>query len=165
VCMQKQTHMRRDFAFLKSRRMKAAKLYEQGETQAAVHHRLRVSRTTAQRWYEAWRVSGQTGLQGEGRAGRKPRLTALQLKKVAQALLQGPQAFGYANELWTLPRVAKAIEKITQVSYHPGHVWRVLRQMDWSLQRPVSRARERNEKKIRAWVSKEWLRIKKKPAV
>ena len=33
----------------------------------------------------------------------------------------------------------------TGVEYHPGHVWRLLRQMGWSLQKPGRRALERNE--------------------
>ena len=30
------------------------------------------------------------------------------------------------------------------VDYHEGHVWKILRGLGWSPQRPVGRARERN---------------------
>ena len=44
-----------------------------------------------------------------------------------------------------MPRVAEVIERLTQVRYHPGHVWRLLRGLNGSLPRPARRARERDE--------------------
>jgi transposase len=55
---------------------------------------------------------------------------------------------GCTTSLWTSARVAHVIETECGVRYHPGHVWRILRQLGWSCQRPV-RALERNEEKIR----------------
>jgi Winged helix-turn helix len=59
--------------------------------------------------------------------------------------VRGPTAHGYATQLWTLARVAEVIERITGVRYHPGHVWRLLRELGWSVQRPARRAAERDE--------------------
>ena len=50
---------RRDFEALERRRMRAIRLFEQGETQAAVARRLDVSRTTAMRWAQAWEEEGR----------------------------------------------------------------------------------------------------------
>jgi transposase len=48
-----------------------------------------------------------------------------------------------------MPRVAEAIEQVTGVSLHPGHVWYLLRgQLDWTWQRPARRAVERNEEAV-----------------
>ena len=44
-----------------------------------------------------------------------------------------------------------------------GPVWKILRGLGWSPQRPVGRARERNEAAIRSWQRKTWPGIKKKP--
>ena len=152
---------RRDFAGLERRRMRAVRLFEQGETQAAVARRLRVSRTTAMRWAAAWEDEGREGLRAAGRAGRKPRVSPEQLERIEQALREGPRAMGYRTELWTLPRVAELIEKITAVRYHPGHVWRVMRQLGWSLQKPTTRARERDEQAIARWMKTTWPALKK----
>ena len=154
---------RRDFEGLERRRMRAVRLFEQGETQASVSRRLGVSRTTAMRWAQAWVQEGRDGLRATGRAGRKPRLSKDQLHQVEQALLEGPLAFGYATELWTLPRVAELIHRVTGVRYHPGHVWRVMRQLGWSLQKPTTRARERDEESIQRWVKTTWPAVKKTP--
>lgn len=143
--------------------MRAVRLFEQGETQAVVARRLGVSRQTAMRWAAAWTDAGREGLHGAGRAGRKPRVSSEQLDQVEQGLLEGPRTLGYRTELWTLPRVAELIQRITDVRYHPGHVWRVMRQLGWSLQKPTTRARERDEEAIERWVKTTWPALKKTP--
>jgi hypothetical protein len=41
------------------------------------------------------------------------------------------------------------------VSYHPAHVWSILRhELKWSWQRPARRATERNDEAIHQWVKK-----------
>lgn len=154
---------RRDFEGLERRRMRAARLFDQGETQGVVARRLRVSRTTAMRWAHEFEAKGREGLRAAGRAGRKPRLSDEQVQQVEQTLIDGPAAFGYATALWTLPRVAELIRRITGVRYHPGHVWRVLRRLGWSRQTPTTRARERDEEAIAHWVKTTWPAQKKTP--
>ena len=96
------------------------------------------------------------------RAGRKPKLNDAQRAKIAEALANGAEASGSVTDLWTLPRVAETIERLTGVSYHPGHVWYVLRdQLDWTWQRPARRAVERNDKAIEQSVKKRCPQVKK----
>jgi transposase len=155
---------RRDFDGLEARRKHAARLFAEGrENQATVARRLGVSRESVRRWYDAWRAEGVAGLRKAGRAGRKPRLDSQQVALLDEALVEGAISHGYATDLWTLPRVARVIAEITGIRYHPGHVWRILRAMNWSLQRPARRARERDEQAIFRWVKEEWPRVKKTP--
>jgi transposase len=152
---------RRDFAALEARRYEAARLFARGASQAAVARALGATRAAAHRWFHAWQDEGRTGLKAAGRAGRKPRLEAPQLARVEGALLKGPRAHGFATELWTLPRVAIVIERLTHVRYHPGHVWYLLRRLGWSLQRPTRQARERDEAAIAQWKRERWPQVKK----
>lgn len=152
---------RRDFQALESRRKQAARFFQLGKIQAFVAHSLHVSRQSVSRWYQQWKRAGADGLRAAGRAGRKPRLASQQLQQIDEQLRRGARAHGFRTELWTLPRVALLIQRQTGVSYHPGHVWKILRAMDWSLQRPARRARERNSEKIRQWVAQRWPAVKK----
>jgi transposase len=154
---------RRDFKGMETRRKQAARLFKAGKQQAEVARLLGVSRQSVSRWFRSFLKGGLKALKGAGRAGRKPRLEAKQLARLDAALRLGAKAHGFATSLWTLPRVATVIERLTGVSYHPGHVWRILHRLDWSLQRPARQARERNEEAVREWVSKRWSEIKKKP--
>jgi transposase len=154
---------RRDFAALEARRFQAAEMFARGETQATVARTLRVTTAAANHWYQAWQAKGRPGLKAAGRAGRKPRLGSADLAKLERALRAGPAAQGFSTEVWTLPRVATVIERLTGVGHHPGHVWRLLRGLGWSLQRPGRRARERDEAAIAEWKSRRWPRLKKTP--
>jgi len=153
----------RDFVGLEQRRLKAARLFAEGRTQAEVARQLQVSSMTVSRWFRSWEAEGDQGLRGAGRAGRKPRLSTAQRSQIEKALLQGPAAHGFATELWTLPRIREVIERLTGVRYHEGHVWRVMRTLGWSLQRPTTRARERDEEAIARWVRERWPEVKKTP--
>ncbi len=155
---------RRDFAALEARRMKAAQLFAQKVSQHAVARQLGVSVTAAHRWFHAWQEQGRRGLKAAGRAGRKPRLDHAALARVERALLQGAPAHGFATDLWTLPRVATVITRLTGVQFHPGHVWYLLRALHWSVQRPGRQARERDEAAIARWKRTRWPQVKKTPA-
>src|SRR6266511_2167461 len=98
---------------------------------------------------------------GPGRWGRPSRLTDRDWRRVERALLAGAEAHGFDTDLWTLPRVAEVIWRLRGVSYHPGHVWWLLRRHQWSPQRPARRASERDEAEIARWRAEEWPRIKK----
>jgi transposase len=76
------------------------------------------------------------GLKQAGRAGRKPRLSAEQIRQIERVLKGGPRALGYETSMWTANRVVNLIEQECGVSYHPGHVWKILQQFSWSCQRP-----------------------------
>jgi transposase len=145
---------------LRERRARAAKLFDKGLPQAEVARRCGVSRTTAMRWHRAWIKRGKRDLDPLPR-GRRSRLTKAELERIETALLRGAQAHGFSSELWTLERVAQVIERVADVRYHPGHVWRVLRSLGWSLQKPTTRARERDEAEIARWKKTEWPRLKK----
>ena len=155
--------VKRDFDALEGRRLRAASLLKQGESQAEVARVLGVHRQTVYRWAARVRAQGRAALRKAGRAGRKPRLSRAELRPIEQGLKRGPEALGYETSLWTAPRVADLIERSCGVKYHPGHVWRILRQMGWSCQRPAGRALERDESAIRRWKKQRWPELKKKP--
>jgi transposase len=156
---------RRDFEGMEKRRRRAARMFERGVSQAEVARELEVSRQSVSRWYADWRAGGTKALKAAGRAGRMPRLTVTQLRQVDRALRRGPRAHGFATDLWTLDRVAQVIEAETGVRYHPGHVWKLLRdKLGWSRQRPARRAVERDDEAIARWVATEWPRMKRGPA-
>jgi len=155
----------RDFDGMEKRRRRAARLFERGVPQADVARELKVSRQSVSRWYADWQAGGTRALKAAGRAGRLPRLTETQLRQVERALRKGPRAHGFGTDLWTLDRVAAVIEAETGVAYHPGHVWKLLRdKLRWSRQRPARRAVERDDEAIAGWIATDWPRIKRGPA-
>jgi transposase len=122
---------------------------------------LGVSRQNVSRWYRRWQSGGVDALRSRGPTGRTPQVSPEQLAEVEQVLLAGARASGFTNDLWTLPRIAQVIEQRTGIAHHPGHVWRLLRALGWSVQRPARRATERDDEVVERWVKDEWPRIKR----
>jgi transposase len=138
-------------------RMQAAALFAAGHTQAEVAHQLGVARQVVSRWRARWRQGGQEALRSAGPTGPDPRLSDQQLHLIDQALREGARAHGFDTDHWTLARITTVIEQVTGVSYHPGHVWKLLRhRLHYRRLRPARRAVERNERAIARWVAEDW---------
>lgn len=135
--------IRRDFIGLEQRRRDAAELLRQGIHQAEVARRLGVHRQSVSRWAQQLEKGGPAVLKRAGRAGRKGRLSTQDLDRIQNGLRRGPQALGYETDLWTPARVAHLIEEECQIRYKPAQARRILRQLEWSDERPVERSLER----------------------
>jgi transposase len=155
--------VKRDFGALERRRFQALKLLKQGYNQSDVARRVKVCSQTVSRWARVVSAEGETALKTVGRAGRRPLLDEAERERLTVWLLEGPERLGYETPLWTCNRVAHLIEQEFGVTYHSGHVWKLLRQLNWSPQRPAGRALERDEEVIDQWKRQTWPAIKKKP--
>jgi transposase len=155
--------VKRDFDALEARRLEAVRLLKKGKlNQSQIAREVKVCRQTVSRWAAELRRGGRAAMKKAGRAGRKPEMKGRDLPRLVELLKRGPEALGYETPLWTCRRVAHLIEREFGVRYHPGHVWKILDGLGWSCQRPVGRARERNEAAIRHWKQKQWPATKKK---
>jgi len=154
--------VKRDFVALEKRRFEAVKLFRKNLNSSEIGRRLNVSNQTVSRWRMEHHNGGNLALRSAGRAGRLPDLSEADKARLVELLQEGPERLGYETPLWTCQRVAHLIEKNFDVDYHPGHVWRILRRLNWSVQQPVGRALERDEARIDEWKQKRWLEIKKK---
>lgn len=155
--------VRRDFGALERRRLAAIELFADELNNSEIGRRLKVCNQTVSRWRRQYQAGGRQALQKAGRAGRQPLLSAAQKQRLTQLLPKGPERLGYETPLWTCWRVAQLIEEEFGIRYHAGHVWKILRQLNWSVQRPAGRALERNEAAIEEWKKQRWPAIKKKP--
>jgi len=137
-------------------------LLRAGLSQSEVARKVGVHRQSVSRWARELDISGVHGLRKAERTGRPPKLTAVQMRAIERALKRGPEVFGFSTGLWTAARVRELIEQRTGVRYHEAHVWRILRKLNWSCQRPTGRALERDEQAIRYWKKYRWPQLKKK---
>jgi transposase len=153
---------KRDFKELEARRRKGMRMLARGITQAEVARGLGVSRETVSTW-EAMRVKDPQAWRRRP-LGRPGSLSTAQRAELAKRLVAGALANDFPTELWTLARVAKLIAREFGRSYSSVHVWRLLKEMGFSSQRPTGRAIQRDEQAIVAWRTKRWSLLKKKPA-
>ncbi|MGH7862384.1 MAG: helix-turn-helix domain-containing protein [Candidatus Dormibacteraceae bacterium] len=79
-------------------------------------------------------------------------------------LAQGAESFGFRGDRWTAPRVTALITREFGVTCHPTHVSRLLRQIERSSPKPITRATQRDEGAIAARTSERWPALKKGPS-
>jgi len=148
-------------AELETRRRLAGRLLLEGRRIGEVMEIVGASESSVKRWKRALKEGGMEALKAKPHPGPKPRLNAAQKRKLLKLLVAGPRKAGYPNELWTCARVAAVIAKKFQVSYHPCHVWKILRNLGWTSQKPEQQARESDDDAIERWRKRDWPRIKK----
>jgi len=146
---------------LEKRRLRAGRLLLKGTPQVEIARRLDVSKASVSGWAKRLEEGGLDALHSQRRLGRPPGLDASERTELVSALKAGALAHGFPTELWTLPRVRRLIESEFGLQYSEPHVWRLLRSLGFSPQRPGKRALERDEKAIREWKTKRWPALKK----
>jgi len=146
---------------LEARRLQAAALLGQGIPPTEVARQIGCSLRSVFYWRKAVKKHGYAGLEAQPHPHRPSRMSQKQKVQFQKALLKGPEAFGYPNQLWTLQRIAAVIEKKFGIKYHPCHVWKILRSLGWSCQKPQRRAKEQNEALAEEWKQENWPKIKR----
>ena len=125
---------------------------------------LKVAPSSVSRWKQAVEAEGLDGLAARPHPGPAPRLSAEQKAQLQEVLLAGAVESGFASDGWTCPRVAHVVAERFGVQYHVDHVWKLLRSLGFTCQRPEHRARERDEQAVATWRRRAWPRIKKRRA-
>jgi transposase len=102
------------------------------------------------------------GLRRHPAPGPTPKLTAAKVAQLPALLERGAEAYGFRGQVWTCKRVAEVIRRTFGVTYHPAHVSRLLHRLRQSVQRPRSRAVQRDDAAIAAWWREQWPALEKK---
>jgi transposase len=145
-----------------ARRRRAYELKQWGWKQQRIAEALGVSKMAVSQWMRTAATQGIESLQARSRSGAPRRLTDAQLGELPELLSHGAEAYGFRGEVWTCARVGKVIEREFEVMYDKSHVSRLLKQLNWTPQKPVERASQRNEAVIDHWRKEVWIELKKK---
>jgi transposase len=147
---------------LEERRLAAARLLLAGGlSQAEIARQLGVSRSAVTRWKQRLEKHGSGGLKRRRPPGRPSHLSAAQWQELLGLLERGAIAAGFDTERWTLRRVAAVIKRHFCIQYHFRWLGKALRARGWSPQRPIARARERDDALVEAWLRRDWPRVKR----
>jgi transposase len=143
-------------------RIQAGQMFGRGVAPCQVAGVLRVSVKSACAWHRAWQAGGAAALASKGPAGQSCRLDQVQLERLESELDAGPGAHGWADQRWTLDRVAELIEKLFAVQYTQRGTSLLLHRLGWSPQVSAHRAAERDEQAITTWTKEVWPRVKER---
>lgn len=143
------------------RRFRALRLHEQGWPEVNIAHALGVSRGTVSRWLSVAEREGPEALHSHPSAGCPPKLVADQVARIPEFLWHGAEAYGFRGDVWTCARIAKVIHWEFGVSYHKDHVSRLMKELGWTPQVPITRAIQRDEVAIKHWREVDWPRLRR----
>src|SRR5688500_11457935 len=126
-------------------RLEAAEWIEEGATDREVAERFRVTRMSANRWRRALAAGGRPALASKGPGGDRCRLSPAQLAELRALRDAGPAAWCWADQCWTLPRIAAVVRTRFCVHYFMRERDQLLHRMGWSVQEAAQRAGVRDE--------------------
>ena len=143
------------------RRHRAWALHKRGWKNITIARALGVTTGAVSQWLSTARRQGYAALAGRPRPGRPARLTLVQRQALVTYLKKGSPAHGFRGDVWTCPRVKIVIHRYFNIDYSASQVSRILKQIDWTPQKPIRRQRVRDEAAIAHWRRYTWPSLKK----
>jgi len=124
---------------------------------------LKMSKGTVQPWIKNWNEHNEEGLLEGFRSGRNPKISTEQKDVLYDIIESGPVAYGFNSGVWTSSMVTNIIMDEFDISYHPGHVRKLLKKIGFSVQRPTLELINKDPEKGKKWVRYQYPCLKKKP--
>ncbi|MEV6801909.1 winged helix-turn-helix domain-containing protein [Micromonospora rifamycinica] len=138
-------------------RRQAAGWFAEGVSVPEIAARLWVSQTAVYGWRKRWQVGGDLALASKGPGGSRCRLDEGRLRRLADALEEGPVVHGFGrDQRWTLARVSDLIARIFRTRYTLRGTANIMYRLGWSVQVPAHRAVERDEAAVIMWRRETW---------
>ena len=136
-------------------------MFLQGWTEREIAEALGASKGAVSQWLTLVRNGGRHALLSRVR-GTHAKLTEEQKRRIPDFLWHGPEAYGFRGEVWTCPRVVQVLAHEFGVTYHRDHVSRILKDLGWTPQIPITRAIQRDEAVIAHWRTEVWPKLRQR---
>lgn len=144
-------------------RLQGLLLSADGLTPPQIAQQLHVHRSRVHAWISNWNEYGQESIKEGHRSGRPCALTSAQCQQFHDIVESGPVAYGLNTGVWTSPVLTEVIQEEFAVSYHPGHVRKLLHRLGCSVQRPTTRLVQADPKAQKKWIRYTYPNLKKTP--
>lgn len=148
-----------------AKRIHAVLLNHDGYTSIGISELLKSPRSKVSEWLKKYEEFGFEALLEGHRSGRLSLLNEAQEETLCDIIDSGPIAYGYLSGVWTSPMIRNVIENEFLISYHPGHVRKILYSLNYSVQRPKRVLANADPAKQNKWRRYTYPNIKKKRAI
>lgn len=149
------------------RRRVVAAIVEQGCSKTEAARLFGVSRTSVHHWVQLYQRRGEPGLTPKrpGRPRQSGRLKGWQAATIVRLIRhRTPEELGLSYSLWTREAVGQLLAQRCGVHYSVWSVGRLLRRWNFTPQKPVQRAYERQPQEIRQWLEEDYPEIRDRAA-
>jgi transposase len=143
-------------------RFRAIECHEQGKGVLEIADHLGLHWGSVSRWLTKWRRGGLKALYARRATGRPRKLDCQEHGRAILRLVRRPATqYGYEHPLWTCKRIARVIQEQLKVVVSIPTLWRGLKKLRLSNQKPERRALEQDPKERARWLKREWPRIQR----
>ncbi len=143
-------------------RCRAVEAVLNGQPAPSIAEAYGVHKASVYRWIARYNeTDGVSGLVRKPVSGRPRKLAELTEEELENIVLHPASRFGYETDFWTCRRLVHVVEKQTEVSVSFTTMWRRLREMGLTYQKPEKRYAEADDEERRAWLKKELPKIKR----
>ena len=144
------------------RRLRAVELDRLGWWEVDIAEALGVHKGTVSKWLAVAKQKGPDALLAHPTAGHLPKLSDAQKRLIPELLWHGAEAYGFRGDVWTCARIAQVVQREFGVLYHKDHVSRLMQELGWTPQVPITRALQRDEAAIEHWRMAVWPELRRK---
>jgi transposase len=142
-----------------AKRIHAVLLNNQEKSSVEISKIIHSSRSKVSEWLKNYEIYGYEALLEGQRSGRQPLLNADQRSFLGDIIDNGPVAYG---SVWSSLMIAQVIRDEFSVDYHPGHVRKLLKRMNYSMQKPKRVLVKADDAQRNRWRRYIYPNIKKK---
>jgi transposase len=119
-----------------------------------------LSRSTVYGWRKKYEEGGWDALRAKPLPGPASALTPELRAKLAAMLKRGPRSFGFRPALWTRGLVRQLVQNEFGIELSEVRIGQILREMNFSPQRPVHKAVQQDPEAVRKWREEEYPKIR-----
>ena len=152
-----------DHKTLEEIRIRAVRQVEAGESPESVIKVLGFHRSRIYQWIAAYKEGGEEALKAKKIEGRPSKLNEKQANQLFDIIAQGsPLQHRFPFALWTVSIIRELIQKKFGICLSEVSVWRLLKRIGLSAQRPLFRAYQQDPQKVEDYLHSEYPALKKR---
>lgn len=142
-------------------RIRAVNAFKDGMSVSEISRAYQTHRATIYRWIERYKRSrGIRGLARKSVSGRPRKLAELGKTTLRSIVLKPASTFGFETDFWTSKRLLQVLRKDMHISVSKMTIWRRLREVGLTYQKPERKYFEINEKDRQKWIKTELPKIR-----
>lgn len=147
---------------LEAIRIRAVMQVQNGKSPEEVIAALGMSRACIYNWLAAHRAGGIDALKAKKLTGRPKKLTGKHLQWLYKVIAQNnPQQYRFSFALWTVKIIQQLIEEKLNLKLGHTSVWRLLKQLGLTCQKPIFKAYQQNPQLVEQWLTNTYPKIKR----
>lgn len=148
---------------LEAMRRRAVEAYRRGQAVSEIARAFGLHWGSVSRWLTKWRRGGQKALRRRIATGRPRQLDCREHGREILRIVRKPAVrYGYDHPLWTCRRIQETVRRELRVWVSVPTVWRELKRLHLSSQKPERRAVEQDRVAREHWLRVEWPAIKQR---